>query len=290
MEPDVTVVSTWPYADLLQAIRGTLGGADEAILATAFVDSRGIQLLDAELKALGPACRLLVTSVFDRDRTAAALSLAHQRGVQTRVLNWSKGTYHPKLYLAKTGKESRAVVGSANLTSGLFANVELATSMTGLTSQPVFSSLWSFAEDLWNHQRSKDWQPTGEETPDVIEADLWRLLSKVVRSGDVIPTLGSGAPNRIVEMTTAGIWVETQRSAERGRSQLVEPRMVQVAWDWLLAHGTLTNTTLLNELRVHRSSFVCALLAQLPGVTVVTSRPIKLAINRAEDDESGPAR
>ena len=134
MEPDVTVVSTWPDADLLQAIRDTLDGAYEAILATAFVDSRGVQLLDAELKVLGPACRLLVTSVFDRNRTDAALSLAHQRGVQTRVLNWSKGTYHPKLYLAKTGAVSRAVVGSANLTSGLFANVELATSMSGQTS------------------------------------------------------------------------------------------------------------------------------------------------------------
>ena len=290
MEPDVTVVSTWPDADLLQAIRDTLGGADEAILATAFVDSLGVQLLDAELKVLGPSCRLLVTSVFDRNRTDAALSLAHQRGVQTRVLNWSKGTYHPKLYLAKTGAVSRAVVGSANLTSGLFANVELATSMSGQTSQPVFSSLWSFAEDLWNHERSGDWQPTGDESPDVVEPDLWRLLSKVVATGDVIATLGQGAVNRIVEMTPAGIWVETERSAERGGPQLVEPRMVQLAWDWLLAHGTLTNTTLLNELRVHRSSFVCALLARLPGVTVVTNRPITLAINRAEDDESGPAR
>jgi HKD family nuclease len=287
MDTEVTMVSTWPDADLLQAVRGTLDGADEAILATAFVDTRGIQLLDAQLAALGPTCRLLVTSVFDRDRTAAALSLAHQRRVRTRVLNWSRGTYHPKLYLAKAGSSSRAVVGSANLTSGLFGNVEVATSLSGQTSQAVFSSLWSFAEELWNHERSQDWSPTGEESPDVIEPDLWRLLSKVVRSGDVVATLGLGAPNRIAEMTPAGIWVETARSAQRGGPELVEPRMVQLAWDWLIARGTLSNKTLLNDLRVHRSSFVCALLAQLPGVRVVSSRPIVLAIESAGAGRGG---
>ena len=189
MDTDVKMVSTWPNADLLQAVRSTLDDADNAILATAFVDSRGIQLLDAQLSALGPKCRLLVTSVFDRNRTAAALSLAHRRGVRTRILNWSRGTYHPKLYLAMTGSSSRAVVGSANLTSGLFSNVEVATSLSGETSHPLFTSLWSFAEDLWNHERSQDWDPTGEEAPDVMEPDLWRLLSKVVRAGDVIATL-----------------------------------------------------------------------------------------------------
>ena len=90
----------------------------------------------------------------------------------------------------------------------------------------------------------------------------------------MIATLGTGAANRIIEMTQSGIWVETGRSAQEGATKLVEPRMVQLAWDWLIAHGTLTNVTLLHELRVHRSSFVCALLAQLPGVRVVTSRPI----------------
>jgi HKD family nuclease len=282
------MVSTWPDSDLLQAVRGTLDGADEAILATAFVDTRGIQLLDAQLEALGPACRLLVTSVFDRTRTMAALSLAHRRGVHTRVLNWSRGTYHPKLYLAKEGSSSRAVVGSANLTSGLFCNVEVATSVSGMTSEPVFASLWSFAEELWSHERSEEWGPTGEESPDLIEPDLWRLLTKVVRDGQVIETLGrERRANRIVEMTPSGLWVETERSAQRGGPSLVEPRMVQLAWDWLVAHGSLTNPTLLRDLRVHRSSFVCALLAQLPGVQVVSRSPITLAIERAFDGPGG---
>ena len=33
MDSEVTMVSTWPHADLLQAARDTLDGADEAILA-----------------------------------------------------------------------------------------------------------------------------------------------------------------------------------------------------------------------------------------------------------------
>ena len=88
-------------------------------------------------------------------------------------------------------------------------------------------------------------------------------------------------------MTPAGIWVETSRSAQRGRPELIEPRMVHLAWDWLIARGTITNKTLLGGLRVHRSSFVCALLAQLPGVRIISRRPITLAIDRADDRGHG---
>ena len=41
-------------------------------------------------------------------------------------------------------------------------------------------------------------------------------------------------------------------------------------------HFEFTNADLLNELRVHRSSFVCALLARLPGVTLASKAPIVL--------------
>ena len=46
--------------------------------------------------------------------------------------------------------------------------------------------------------------------------------------------------------------------------------MIQSAWEYLQAHGVLTNRFLLSTdgLNVKRSSFVCALLARLPGVSV----------------------
>lgn len=50
--------------------------------------------------------------------------------------------------------------------------------------------------------------------------------------------------------------------------------MLNLAWDALRANGRLSNTELL-EMRVHRSSFVCALLARLPGVTP-GKRPVVL--------------
>ena len=57
--------------------------------------------------------------------------------------------------------------------------------------------------------------------------------------------------------------------------------MIQIAWDWLQARGTLTARFLVatEGLNVKRSSFVCALLARLPEVTVVSTRPqIELAL------------
>lgn len=42
--------------------------------------------------------------------------------------------------------------------------------------------------------------------------------------------------------------------------------MFNLAWDYLQTHGSLTNQTLLNELRVHRSSAVFAILARHPAL------------------------
>ena len=75
----------------------------------------------------------------------------------------------------------------------------------------------------------------------------------------------------------SGLWVETERTrATKSGAQMVPPRMLNLAWDVLRARGELSNRDLLQTLRIHRSSFVCALLARLPGVEVVSSRPILL--------------
>ncbi|MDQ3032187.1 MAG: hypothetical protein M3Y87_07215 [Myxococcota bacterium] len=44
--------------------------------------------------------------------------------------------------------------------------------------------------------------------------------------------------------------------------------MLDLAWEVLRARGTLTNREMLGELRIHRSSFVCAILARLKGSAV----------------------
>ncbi len=52
--------------------------------------------------------------------------------------------------------------------------------------------------------------------------------------------------------------------------------MLDVAWTQLTSQGEISNDWLLNKRHVHRSSFVCAALAQLPGVRVISRRPIRL--------------
>ena len=61
--------------------------------------------------------------------------------------------------------------------------------------------------------------------------------------------------------------------------------MLNLAWDTLRARGRLSNREMLEELRIHRSSFVCAVLARLPGVTVEPGRSIVLRI-RAHSTEA----
>jgi len=90
-------------------------------------------------------------------------------------------------------------------------------------------------------------------------------------------TLGSKPhENEVVELTPTEMYVQTRRSGDRGAgAQPIPAWMFNLAWEYLQKHGTLTNSFLLNELRVHRSSAVCAILARLPQVHA-TSSPIRL--------------
>ena len=54
--------------------------------------------------------------------------------------------------------------------------------------------------------------------------------------------------------------------------------MIVTAWEHLRRNGELTNNELLHELKVHRSAFVCALLARFPDVVVRSIRPIVLEL------------
>lgn len=54
--------------------------------------------------------------------------------------------------------------------------------------------------------------------------------------------------------------------------------MIVTAWEHLRRNGELTHNELLRELKVHRSAFVCALLARFPDVVVRSTRPIVLEL------------
>jgi hypothetical protein len=87
-----------------------------------------------------------------------------------------------------------------------------------------------------------------------------------VRRDPVFLTLGpSPRRNRVVELSPVEVHIETERSRRRtGGAEVIPAWMFNLAWERLRTHGTLTNSELLNDLRVHRSSAVCAILARLP--------------------------
>jgi len=276
----------------LEAVRRVLDGADEAILGVAFVQRRGVSLVERQLQSVG-AGRLVTTTVFG-STTSDGLGAVRSAGFAVRVLNPPGGTFHPKLYLARHGNEIAAAVGSANLTSGLVANVELVTVLRGRPNAPELRRLVELSESWWAHRDAVDWSP--ERVPaarEILEPGLLREIEAALATNKEVMTLGERPqPNWVRDITPDGVWVETQRSRAAARpAQLVEAWMIQSAWDYLQAHGVLTNRFLLatDGLNVKRSSFVCSLLARLPGVRVVSTRPITLALRAGPPRAGHPA-
>lgn len=111
--------------------------------------------------------------------------------------------------------------------------------------------------------------------------ELLQELRSVAERSATIATISNGKPNWIDSVTDEGVWLETEASRGKGSGpQLVPAWMLNTAWHHLRTTGSLENRFLLSSegLNVKRSSAVCALLAQLPWVEVVSSRPIVLRV------------
>lgn len=289
---DVATVTTADRS-LIRAVRETLADSDDAFLCVAFVQDAGVRLLEQELRdrrRRTATTRLLVTTTFGAT-SQSSLGLARGLGVDVRVLNPGAGrSYHPKIYLGARGDTARAVVGSANLTGGLFTNVEAAVALRGARDDPSLAAAWRWAEDRWNDRRVERWEPAGvaEAAEDVLDPDLHALIEARRRRDPVFLTLGRlHRPNRVAAVTSAGVYVETVRSRrESGGPSEIPAWMFNLAWERLRTHGTLTNRELLEDLRVHRSSAVCAILARLAPVEVVRAGAITL---RWRGDDPGRA-
>jgi hypothetical protein len=206
--------------------------------------------------------------------------MARGLGLEVRVLNPGSGrTFHPKLYLGAGTRGAGAVIGSANLTGGLATNYEAAVALDGAREDGAIAQAWDWAETLWSDDRVEPWLPTsGEPTVEPFEPALYRFLRSEVPRNPVFMTLG-GTPrrNRVVDLSPVELHVETERSRARsGGAEAIPAWMFNLAWDRLRTHGTLSNVELLNDLRVHRSSAVCAILARLPPVERVPGKGITL--------------
>lgn len=110
-----------------------------------------------------------------------------------------------------------------------------------------------------------------------LDDDLFERIAKVVAGTDFVETLSNKRTNWMSSFDRWGVWVETERSRARASGpQLVPAWMIVVAWEQLCKNGTLSHIELLDYLKVKRSAFVCALLAQFPDVVVVQDRPTLL--------------
>ena len=278
---DVATVTTADRS-LLTGVRRALADADEALLCVAFVHSRGVHLVEKELKDLASrrGTRLLVTTTFDQSG-GSALAAAFSCGVRVRTLNPGSGsTYHPKVYLGRKRRVLTALVGSANLTGGLATNVEVGVLMRGRESDRPLASLWEWAETTWRDPRGTDWQPSLANDPGDDPLQLADVLERECSRNPVFETLGPRpAQNRVAQVTASGVYVETKRTAARGRPpELIPAWMFNIALDHLRVFGSLPNKTLLEHLRVHRSSAVCAILARLPGFERMPGREVGVRV------------
>ena len=152
-------IVTAPSGTYLAAVRQVLSTASDALVCVAFAQSRGVHLIEEELRGIhgrGKA-RMVVTTTLGMS-SAAALSAVQGCRTELRVLNPGGATYHPKVFLGRAGRSMRAVVGSANLTSGLVANVEAGIALDGTTHDATLNDLWSWAEGVWRDPRAEGWR------------------------------------------------------------------------------------------------------------------------------------
>lgn len=248
-------------------------------MCVAFVSEAGVNLLRSELKRLHGHGRLLATTTFGTT-TTTALQMAADCGTQVRVLNFgSSRTYHPKVYLGRGPGKARAVIGSSNMTRGLVTNVEAATRLVAPGNHAAVRDAWTWAHSLWVSDEATPW--TGGVATDrkatPFDADLWDALQPHLRKGEVFETCTSRQQNTLNDFSESALYVATDRSRQRRSGpQEVPAWMFNIAWDYLRTHRKLSNTVLLNELRVHRSSAICAVLARLPQVELHSRRPLVL--------------
>lgn len=102
--------------------------------------------------------------------------------------------------------------------------------------------------------------------------------------GQTIPTLASGAPNRILEVTGNRALVATGSSPEGSHVPIA---MLEEAYQKLARHGELEISV---DTVGHRSSFVGAFLATMPGVTSATNpRRVRLQSHEGTNAAGLPA-
>ncbi|WP_164711047.1 hypothetical protein [Euzebya pacifica] len=254
----------------LAAVRDLLDGADRALLAVAYLRPAGVGLLRDRLAGVADG-RLLVAT--DRVTTADGIAAARSRRFEVRGHTPPRGAFHAKSWLVhRPGGGWTALVGSGNCTGGLAVNDEAHTLLDGPDVQDTLGRLAMAFEDRWAaaDRRPEDTIPE-LRTVDVVRAGLWGPLAATLEADPVVET-ATGAANTVVAFDRTGFSVTTGASAAKGSgAQRVDPWMVEVVHDHLLAHGIVSSKVVQGNsgdggLNVKRSAFVLGLLARHPDI------------------------
>jgi hypothetical protein len=211
---------------ILDALRLTLDGAEEAILCSAFVRRAGVHLIEPHLAALGDRARLVATSTFGGPSTGEAFAALADLETRLRIANPSRGTFHPKLYVARSRGAARAMIGSANLTGGLVSNVEAAVLLEGAPDDGPLRDAWRTAEAYWAHEASGLWTPiAAEQSEEQFDRGLLAVIRAEVERNPVFLTISSGRPNRVTDVTPSGIWGGNRGVRREGPTGTAHPRV-----------------------------------------------------------------
>jgi DNA-binding HxlR family transcriptional regulator len=106
---------------------------------------------------------------------------------------------------------------------------------------------------------------------------VWIDLQKICEKLGSIMTLSEKPQeNQIKEFSNVGVYVETKKGV-----QLISQDLIKQAWGYLLKDGILHRNE--HEKATYRSSFICALLAQLDYVNIQSKRPIAIYIEESVD-------
>jgi HKD family nuclease len=138
----------------LQALEDIVTWADELHMAYAWVTSFNGTAKHWQTLPLDKIHRAVFGIHFAQTEPEALIQLS--RGSDClKVVNDTRGVFHPKVLVGIKGIEGKALIGSSNLTVGGFLNnVELNIFLSGPVNTPPLSDVLSFIDKQWNDQHS----------------------------------------------------------------------------------------------------------------------------------------
>lgn len=145
------------------------------------------------------------------------------------------GTYHPKVYGFRSGKQVAAIVGSANFThGGLGKNFEAAVALTGTIDDPALANILAFARTSARYG-----QEVTQPYADAYRASYVRAARLPKPPRDPVQTARIGAAGKVMAMN----WDEYSRRVRSSRHHNVTKslELIAVARRWFATEASFAS-------------------------------------------------